>query len=101
MPNHFPNPASEAGGALKKVGEVVMKAKGNGLIDTGMNKATKGLVEAGKQAIVFPINALVKPTAKTLNDLAVGTAKFALGFTWDLIKSRKWIPMPGGRKNVV
>lgn len=93
MRNHFPDPAKEILNSGRRIGGEIKNKSGACWIDSGMNKVTGGLVAAGREAITFPLRALVFPTMKTVNDLAKSTVKGAVNITWNAIKSIPWIPV--------
>lgn len=94
MRNHFPDPAKEILNSSSRIGKEMRENSGACWIDSGMNKITGGLVAAGREAMTFPLRALVFPTMKTVNDLAKSTVKVAVKITWNAIKSIPLIPVP-------
>lgn len=95
MPNRFPDIPGEAMRSGRAVWNVMAQTSGHGIVDSGVNKITHGLVETAKQSILFPFNVLVRPVAGTVSDLVRAAGRETLAWTGLAIRSIPWIPMPG------
>ena len=97
MPSAYPNLPEEAGKSVKRVFQAGKEGadKGLNIAAKTMNVATAMLTTMVGEAFSLPFRALVRPTAQTVNKLAVGAVKNVVGLTWDLVKTIPFIPAPG------
>ncbi|NOS66761.1 MAG: hypothetical protein HOO67_00090 [Candidatus Peribacteraceae bacterium] len=96
MPNRIPDIPGEAGRAGKAVWNVMSQTSGRGVVDTGVNKLTHGLVETAKQSLlVLPYNVFLRPISGTIGDLVRATGRETLTWAGIALRNIPWIPMPG------
>ena len=94
---HFPDIPQELKKSYQNISGAMREKRSKGFAGQAMDAMTGGLAAVASECVRLPVNVLVVPVAKTVNDAVRTTVKGTLGLTGDLIARIPWLPVPGGR----